>query len=152
MTALWWQRGNVCHDVTNCHADVMLPSCVVTVWATQQRTIQYHQITTRNCPNCAHFSLWNKTFGLPSQKWVQTVALIYENPVWVCWELHLVHSLGWNSYILVVRSNYKPAFWPRLNFYHRWGYLCPHLKCTFQPGVGWKVSSALTGGLSGLEA
>ena len=51
--------------VSRCHEDVMCHWCCyhgfAAVWATQQRAFlptafQYHQITTRNYPNCEHFS------------------------------------------------------------------------------------------------
>ena len=102
--------------VSRCHEGVMCHWCCyhvfAAVWATQQRAflptaVQYHQITTRNYPNCENFSSCHfiSHFELETlvqlKKWLQhaawTVALIYENSVWVCWELHLVHSLGWNS-------------------------------------------------------
>ena len=126
MTDLWW-RGNVCHDVTNCHADVSrsvaVMCCDQGVGVTQQRTDQYQQITTRNWPQiasiffafCDHLcSHTLKTW--PAQKTnAQTVALIYENSVSYIW------FTAWDGIpALVVRSNYKPPFWPGLNFYHRW--------------------------------
>ena len=60
MTDLWW-RGNVCHDVTNCHADVSRSVAVMCsdqgVGVTQQRTDQYHQITTHNWSQIANIFL-----------------------------------------------------------------------------------------------
>ena len=131
MTDLWW-RGNVCHDVTNCHADVSrgvaVMCCDQGVGVTQQRTDQYQQITTRNWPQIASiflaflrhliiiFALTLWTFGWHAQnECTQTVALIYENSVSYIW------FTAWDGIpALVVRSNYKPAFWPGLDFYHRW--------------------------------
>ena len=73
----------------------------------KQRTIQYHQIkllaiaqiaSIFHDPKSAHTLKWKSWFALSLKKTnADAVALIYENPVWVCWELHLVHSLGWNS-------------------------------------------------------
>ena len=117
----------------------------------KQRTIQYHQIIKLlaiaqianifRVPKSSHTLKWKNWFALSNKKRMQTRLLWFmkiqcgsvENYIWFT---------AWDGIpaLVDVRSNYKPPFWPRLNFYHRWGYICPHLKCTFQPGVGWKVS------------
>ena len=112
----------MCHDVTNCHADVSrsvaVMCCDQGVGVTQQRTDQYQQITTRNWPQIANIYLAFSRhliiiFALTLKTWLacsknectQTVALIYENSVSYIW------FTAWDGIpALVVRSNYKPAF------------------------------------------
>ena len=58
MTDLWW-RGNVCHDVTNCHADVSRSVAVMCCDQGVGVTTKNGPISTDNhsqlAPNCKHF-------------------------------------------------------------------------------------------------
>ena len=156
--------GGICVTMSRCH-NVMChksPQCCRHVmWLSgrhKQRTIQYHQIKLLaiaqianifRVPKSSHTLKWKTWFALSLKIQMRLLWFMkiqcgsVENYIWFT---------AWDGIPALVdaRSNYKPPFWPRLNFYHRWVYICPHLKCTFPPGVGWKVSDLP--GLSGPEA
>ena len=155
-------RGGMCVTMSRivplmCHKSPVLPACVVTVWASQQRPIQYHQITTRKLPKLhTFFSRFQFIFEIK-----HLVCLRLKNEcrrlLWFmkiqCGSVeNYIWFTAWDEIpTLVVRSNYKPAFWPGLNFYHRWVYLSSS-KMYF-PAWGWveSIRPDVTG-LSGLEA
>lgn len=156
--------GGIYVTMSRCHVSqvtAVLPSRVVTEWATQTKNDPISpDKTTRNCPNCKHFSSSQIISHFEMEKLVCPLSLKKRMQTRLLWFMKIqcgsvenyIWFTAWDGIpaLVDVRSNYKPPFWPRLDFYHRWVYICPHLKCTFPPGVGWKVSD-LTG-LSGLEA
>ena len=140
--ARWQNRELDFHDwlvmtgecVSRCHELsrwCVTQCCRHVLWICGRHTTKNGPISPDNysqlVPNCEHFSRVLKTSDhlcshtlkiwlvCSKNQCTQTVALIYENSVSYIW------FTAWDGIpALVVRSNYKPAFWPGLNFYHRW--------------------------------
>lgn len=149
MTDLWWQRGNVCHDVTNCHADVSQVTSVASMCSDcVGDTTKTDPISPDNYSQIAQIAhiflafsihLWNKTFGLPYYKtsadgcfdlWKSSVGLL---------RITFGSQLGM-KFLLLLSDLIINQLFDRGWIFITDGFICPHLKCTFQPGVGWKVS------------